>query len=568
MSQQTSKFSPKRPLAVALTNNGKLVGYLRLARQTPAVVLPVFVDADEDDNALFLYQRVNEAGVVSEFVADPDLSLEHLVLDETFDAPPIVSVGESPLHAYQINKHSFLAGRREKFRSSLKEFLQAGKLASWPFAALEVARFVGDTVSETSYAERCADLLMERSPKLASSWLAGSVLSAGAHEAANNAILTRNVSSIAKGSEEIGHQLENVAVEDVEYTANDDEALGRPGGLEWLKNANPNHESWARVWREIWSSAKPFPLTREEHAARGMQWLAQVDPNHGGWASVWYRIWAEKDPSARENIFREGFDWLAKTGPTHFRWPFVWQTLWDSTEITPRRQELASLADVWLSFPDHTISEWANVWLRMWDFHSSENDVREVLRSEAYNWLSKTDSNRKQWSIIWNVLFSDQWTDEVSRSLLIQSGLSWLKSKRPSIKAWKLVWAGLWRISEKSEIRDQLLDFAMQWLRDASYHRADWADVWCLVWDSVKVENIRAELQQLAEQWLTNVRPTHHGWTSVWLILWDLFRNDRASKNRLFTLGTLWLLKVPSDEPQRATLENEIAAFRSTAAQV
>ena len=92
MIRRSESTFTKRSLTYNAAESGKLIGYVRLARDTPAVVLPVFVDADDDDDQFFLYQRINDAGEVSEFVADPDLTLEDIIPDTAFDAPPIVSL--------------------------------------------------------------------------------------------------------------------------------------------------------------------------------------------------------------------------------------------------------------------------------------------------------------------------------------------------------------------------------------------------------------------------------------------------------------------------------------------
>lgn len=556
ISKRSSFFAPKHSVSSVATENAKLVGYLRHSKQCPAVVLPVFVDADEDDSK-FLYQRVNDRGVVAEFVFDPDLTVEDLVLDSTFDAPPIVSVGESPLHAYELYPHSFAAGRREKFRSTLKEFLAEGRLVKWPFAALEVARFVGDLVAEESYAKQCASVLMKRSPILATSWLAGSSLSRVAQEAAHKVILQSNTDLGSFEPLETKGVSATIDLEDVEGAANDNYAPERAAGLEWLNKADLNHESWARVWREIWASTRPFPLTRQEHASRGIEWLDRVEPNHGGWASVWYRIWIEAEPAAREGLVEQAKRWLAKAAPSHLRWPFVWQILWDRKDDSDERQVLAKLAKGWLDFPEHFISDWANVWLRMWDYYSSDEAQRETLRSKAFAWLGRADANRKQWSIVWNVLLEGS-SDEASQKLLIERGLSWLKGKKPNYKSWKIIWAGLFKISAPPNLRNELKAYALQWLRTAGSQRADWGDVWLLAWHSSNDQDIRTELQQLAEQWLTNVRITHHSWAAVWTALWKTSASDENMRGRLIRLSDLWLLKAPSNEPQRRTIEEHL----------
>ena len=556
-----SVFSPKRSIVPATTENAKLVGYLRHSKQAPAVVLPVFTDADED-NDKFLYQRINERGVVSEFVFDPDLTLTDLVLDLTFDAPPIVSVGELPLHAYEIRPHSFVAGRREKFRSTLKDALGEGRLAKWPFAALEVAKFVGDNAAEEFFAKRCAIALMEHSRTLATSWLAGSSLSRSARDAAQDVILQGNIHPGSGGRLEVKGLSDSVDLEDIEGPTNDNYTAERPAGLEWLNKADLNHESWARVWREIWSSTRPFPRTREEHAVRGLHWLAQVHPDHGGWASVWYRIWGELDEGERAELFEEALRWLRATNPRHLRWPFIWRTLWDLTKLPDRRQRLAIIAHDWLGLPNHSIADWADVWLRQWDFHAHELAHRAILRSQAYEWLGATDFRRKQWSIIWQIMLNDQSSDELYRKLLIERGLSWLRSKRSNLKTWKLVWAALWKNSDDPDIRDELMVSAKQWFENTSFHRGDWAEVWLLIWGLITNENSKFDLQKIAEQWLVGVRSNQNEWVDVWLALWKFSTRYSELRARLVKTAEAWMLKAP-ENGDKATVEQEIRAFRT-----
>ena len=325
--------------------------------------------------------------------------MEDIIPDTAFDAPPIVSLSESPLHAFEVHENQFVAGRREKFRVALRDVLHEGKLVDWPFVGLEVARFVDDPLEEEAYAVRCAGSLMSQSTRLASLWLSGSSLSEKVRAAANNVIHRGEVLAPSwAGNKNADAKKSSVG--------NESEASETPAGLDWLRSADINHESWARVWRQIWSSARHSLSTREVHALRGIEWLDQVNPNHSGWASVWFRIWEEAEPSVRSDLLQKALGWLRDTDPKHLRWPFIWVTLWDCKQFSSRHESLSVLGTEWVSTPDIAIPDWTGVWLRLWDFYSSDKDRRDSLRENAFEWLYRTNSYRKEWSIVWQVLFA------------------------------------------------------------------------------------------------------------------------------------------------------------------
>jgi tetratricopeptide (TPR) repeat protein len=178
-------FVPTHSLTKVDVRQAQLIGYRRLTRRPPGVLLPVFKPKTKELDIL-VYQKIGDGGCVSSFVGDPDLQLDNLIpISATPEDAPVLAVGEPVIHAYETDNGAIIAEQSDQFMNLLKLLLQRDKWKQRPFAALEIARFVKDQDSEIIYAERCAHKLVDCSHNLASSWLRGTNLSSPARQAAN-----------------------------------------------------------------------------------------------------------------------------------------------------------------------------------------------------------------------------------------------------------------------------------------------------------------------------------------------------------------------------------------------
>jgi hypothetical protein len=177
------RFEPKQSLIHLPLEAATLRGYRRLSLGPPSAVLPVFKDPNGDVDSLFLYQRVTNDAKVVEFIGDPDLRHEH-VIPVPIDKQIGKCVGEMAVYAYELDSDQVLFAERSHLRDLLREILHKSMLVSFPFAGLEISRFVGDPDAEAEYAARCGRDLAKRSYKLAKSWAAKAHLSDKARIAA------------------------------------------------------------------------------------------------------------------------------------------------------------------------------------------------------------------------------------------------------------------------------------------------------------------------------------------------------------------------------------------------
>jgi chromosomal replication initiator protein len=159
-----------------------------MAPKPPASLLPVFIADASSGEPLLLYQRIDNAGNVTEFLVDPDLRIEHLVRTADYKGEEInIRTGEKAIHAYEIDSTEIIVAPKERFKDRLRELLKDREMSATPFAGLELARYVEDAGLEEDYAIGCAIDLAKRSPRLAVYWTSAARLSPSARRAALDA---------------------------------------------------------------------------------------------------------------------------------------------------------------------------------------------------------------------------------------------------------------------------------------------------------------------------------------------------------------------------------------------
>jgi hypothetical protein len=113
---EPSRFEPKRSLIAVDVRHAKLVGYRRLGRHAPAVVLPVFCSLDDkSSDPLLLYQRADQDGRISAFVGDPDLKLSDLILSSQRIDAIVVEALKPILYAYEVASEQIVVGHYKEF---------------------------------------------------------------------------------------------------------------------------------------------------------------------------------------------------------------------------------------------------------------------------------------------------------------------------------------------------------------------------------------------------------------------------------------------------------------------
>jgi hypothetical protein len=541
---EQARPEPKRSLVAVHVRRGKLIGYRRLARQPPAVLLPVFWDADDFSNKLLLYQRTDDNDNVLSFICDPALTLRDIVF-ATEDDPVFVSVSSPSIHAYEVTEGDVIVSPADDFATKLRGLLDDELFTKRPFAGLEIAHFVQDPIAEQKFASSCTRSLMSRSPALAASWVAGTALSSAARSAAVDVMSRQRVDeSLTDVRDGARPPAEDKPENDVE----------RPQGLEWLKNADPNHGSWARVWREIWGSTKSDQHAKHEHEERAQRWLQVVNPNHMGWASVWVRLWEAADTRTRDNLVNHAHRWLKEVNPNHGRWGFIWLKLLDLAENDPAAHaDLMGLAMEWLLVAPASSTGWASIWRKLWQspFHA---DRRAFLEQRAKEWISRGDRRKGFWFELWNLLWNISSPQE--RDGLRTEGYDWLA--RNSIKpAWLQVWRLLWDDADAQE-HEHLAAQAETWLNHSKTGRI-WGDVWEAVWQLTLNDYDRHQkLKELADGWLAEASPDNSRWARVWQLLWDDGARDPARRAKLTEVGRKWLGSVSANDPQRGIIAQTV----------
>jgi hypothetical protein len=118
------RFEPITGLVIANAREAQLLGFRRLARLPPAVMLPVFHNTGEDGGVL-LYQSVDDRLHISTFIGDPDLRLEHLVpLSIGTEQPMTAHVGGIAIRAYELTSGNVLVGIATEFKAMLQQLLR------------------------------------------------------------------------------------------------------------------------------------------------------------------------------------------------------------------------------------------------------------------------------------------------------------------------------------------------------------------------------------------------------------------------------------------------------------
>jgi hypothetical protein len=472
------KYQPTSPLMPARAEEARVIGYRRVGRKPPAVVLPVFI-ADESSDTLLLYQQGTSEGRIGRFIADPDLTESHVIrfANPIAETSSPSRVGEFMIHAYEYAEGKVIIDRGAAFRDRLRQLVIDGTFEHLPFAGLEIAQFTNDLPSEKSFAVKCTRDLMARSSQLALAWIGGENLSAEAKEVANSIIISYN------------SPRRNIPT------------LKRPhptGSLiEFLRQSNPNHDDWAHLWLDAWTANRSKLLTEI-----GFEWLRTASVNHGGWASVWLELWRDAMLRSREEsgLIELGKQWIISVEPDN--------------------------------------KMWASVWKRLFRTLKSRGGGRSDLTEQALAWLSTVTPAAVSWSPVWRELLRDSQSGPLVRLQLKRLGRQWLERAPPYQASWGAVWTRLYKASSADE-QEALIQVALQWLKTVTPKHASWVLIWTYLWD--RWHGPGFDLQSAALSWLANAPPLHHEWHIVWKRLFDDSLTDASLRGELLRLGLAWL---------------------------
>ncbi|MBX3520921.1 MAG: tetratricopeptide repeat protein [Xanthobacteraceae bacterium] len=164
-----------RSLRISDVKAAKLAGFLRVVERKPSAVMPVFRGLDNSQGP-FLYQYSNDQGRISYFVEDFELvDARLLTVNRQLDVD--VSLGDYLIYAYETIGGQIVVGNKARIVPQLQQVLDEDDFAKNPFAALELARFVGDVARETSFVLKCFSVLKAKSDSLARSWIGNATLS-------------------------------------------------------------------------------------------------------------------------------------------------------------------------------------------------------------------------------------------------------------------------------------------------------------------------------------------------------------------------------------------------------
>jgi formylglycine-generating enzyme required for sulfatase activity len=174
-------FNPRHSLRQTKTKTGTLLGFRRLVRQGPGVLLPVF--RAEDD--LLLYQVIGDDGKILAFIEDPDLRPSNLLTpDNMKSAQRAMNIGDPIIRAFETALGDVIFAQTSEFIKKMESSFAKGASYSYPFVTLEVAQFINDGPLEITCARNCVVNLTEISGGLARSWLSKAKLSASARQIA------------------------------------------------------------------------------------------------------------------------------------------------------------------------------------------------------------------------------------------------------------------------------------------------------------------------------------------------------------------------------------------------
>jgi hypothetical protein len=183
-------FKSNNPLVNTDVIRARLIGFRRLARSPPALVLPVFVDKSLSN--LLLYQRIDDKGNVFVFVGDPDLKKRHLILHKAAETCYSL-IDSSAICAYEVARGHVKLMKCGNEREYFEKLVEEEVLLESPFAGLEIAQFLRNQEWEATYATECIRKLVNLSYPLASAWLSGIALSPKAYTAANDTIASSQI---------------------------------------------------------------------------------------------------------------------------------------------------------------------------------------------------------------------------------------------------------------------------------------------------------------------------------------------------------------------------------------
>ncbi len=285
----------------------------------------------------------------------------------------------------------------------------------------------------------------------------------------------------------------------------------------WLKDVDPNHASWAFVWKPRFKHDKD----NEELKGLAIKWLKDVDPNHASWILVWKPLF--KHDKDNEELKGLAIKWLKDVDLNHASWKFVWELLFEHDKDN---EELKGLAIKWLKDVDLNHASWAFVWQPLFE-HDKDN---EELKGVAVKWLKDVDPNHASWAFVWKPLFKHDKDNEELKGLAIR----WLKDVDPNHASWKFVWQPLFKHDKDNE---ELKGVAVKWLKDVDPNHAEWKFIWELLF---KHDKDNEELKGLAIKWLKDVDLNHAGWKFVWELL---FKHDKDNEE-LKGVAVKWLKDV------------------------
>jgi formylglycine-generating enzyme required for sulfatase activity len=180
-------FNPRHSLRQTLTKTGTLLGFRRLVRQGPGVLLPVFRATDENGKDLLLYQVIGDDIKILAFIEDPDLRPSNLLTpDDLKSAQRPMTIGDPIIRAFETASSNVIFAQTSEFIKKMESNSVRGASYSYPFVTLEVAQLTNDRLLEITCARNCVVSLCDISGALARSWLSKAELSESARAMAED----------------------------------------------------------------------------------------------------------------------------------------------------------------------------------------------------------------------------------------------------------------------------------------------------------------------------------------------------------------------------------------------
>jgi len=204
-------------------------------------------------------------------------------------------------------------------------------------------------------------------------------------------------------------------------------------GRDFLREADPSHPSWSRVFCATWDGED------DELRTLAREWIEDLTGVRSDWTFVWDRLWTA-DPD--EWLANLALLWLRENMGVK-RWNHIWILLGKEGPEVYRSfdlEELLDLGELWLDATSAGVPGWGYVFRLLWERRSSE-----TMRRLGLVWLAGTMSGYEpDWDRIWALLWADTFDKAGEEGETLRwLGIEWLKCSEGH-QHWPTVWIHLW----------------------------------------------------------------------------------------------------------------------------